>query len=287
MNAKPILIIIALIIVSLAGVFSYNLHQPLEVDRVVDVRWLETNCGGVKIVAVGSDQSLFKRGYIPRSSFISYQDLIDKNSSIQGLVLKAEDFERLMSHLGVSEKTSILLYDNQSGLFAARAYWTLYYYGHKSILFLDGGVSSWIKAGLPLESTTTSSISSQYKIGQLNSQSLATLTYVKSHLYDPHVVIIDARSESEYSEGHIPNAIHIEWSATLTSEGLFKNKTVLKELFAKQGITPEKTIVTYCRTGVRGAHMWFVLSQILKYPNVMLYDGSWEEWLATSQPIER
>jgi thiosulfate/3-mercaptopyruvate sulfurtransferase len=44
------------------------------------------------------------------------------------------------------------------------------------------------------------------------------------------------------------------------------------------GVTPDKKIITYCSTGVRGAYSWFVLKELLGYPDVTLYDGSWTEW---------
>ena len=116
---------------------------------------------------------------------------------------------------------------------------------------------------------------------------MATLTDVKNHLNDPKYVIIDCRSKAEYLDGHIPGAINIERSLTLSPEGLFKDQKQLKELFTQNGVTPDKNIITYCTMGVRGAHTWFVLHEILKYPNVRLYDGSWVEWVATGQPIEK
>lgn len=273
-------------IVLVASVFQ--LSQPSVGSGVVEAGWLANNFSrDIRLVAVGSDESIFKDGYIPNSVLLLYRDILAKNSSIAGLVLDSEAFKATMSRLGVTEKSTILLYDYQSGLYAARAYWTLYYYGHKSLLLLDGGLSSWIKHGFPLSSTSRNVAPSVYNLNAINRHALATLSDVRKHLYDPGVIILDVRSSQEYLDGHIPGAINVEWSISLTSEGTFRSTQELKALFDQYGVTAGKTIITYCRTGVRGAHTWFVLSRILNYPNVMLYDGSWEEWVATGQPIER
>ncbi len=61
-------------------------------------------------------------------------------------------------------------------------------------------------------------------------------------------------------------------------DGTFRAAEELVRLYQRADITRDKSIVTYCQTGVRGAHEWFVLKYLLGYENVSLYDGSWEEW---------
>ncbi len=62
----------------------------------------------------------------------------------------------------------------------------------------------------------------------------------------------------------------------------------IKALYEGEGISPEKEIISYCRIGERSAHSWFVLNELLDYPNVRNYDGSWTEWgNLIDAPIER
>jgi thiosulfate/3-mercaptopyruvate sulfurtransferase len=179
-------------------------------------------------------------------------------------VLGVEAFESLMSRYGIPNNSRMVFYDYQSGLYAARAYWTFFYYGETNLLLLNRGIESWLSQNFPLTTSTTVKPPSNYKLRSINHQILATLTDVKNHLNDPKYVIIDCRSKAEYLEGHIPGAINIEWSLTLSPERLFKDQKQLEELFTQNGVTPDKNIITYCRTGVRGAHTWFVLHEILK-----------------------
>lgn len=43
-------------------------------------------------------------------------------------------------------------------------------------------------------------------------------------------------------------------------------------------VTPDKQVITYCRICERSALTWFALTQLLGYPDVRNYDGSWTEW---------
>jgi len=59
-------------------------------------------------------------------------------------------------------------------------------------------------------------------------------------------------------------------------------------LYRGKGVTPEKDTITYCAVGIRAAHTWFVLNQLLGYPRVRSYDASWNEWgLLADTPVER
>ena len=48
-------------------------------------------------------------------------------------------------------------------------------------------------------------------------------------------------------------------------------------MLTADGVTPDQTVVTYCQTFWRGAHLYFVL-RLMGYTDVRGYDGSWSEW---------
>jgi thiosulfate/3-mercaptopyruvate sulfurtransferase len=71
-------------------------------------------------------------------------------------------------------------------------------------------------------------------------------------------------------------------------DGTFRSADELRELYAGRGLTPDQEIVAYCRIGERSAHTWFVLRELLGYPRVRNYDGSWTEWGSlVDVPVER
>jgi thiosulfate/3-mercaptopyruvate sulfurtransferase len=114
-------------------------------------------------------------------------------------------------------------------------------------------------------------------------------------------LLVDARSAEMYSGldkagaargGHIPGALNLPalretnldgsfkaWRVpTVQPDGTFKSAAELQTLFDSLGITKNKEIITYCVRGGLSTHAWFVLTQLLGYPNVREYDRSWAEW---------
>jgi thiosulfate/3-mercaptopyruvate sulfurtransferase len=88
--------------------------------------------------------------------------------------------------------------------------------------------------------------------------------------------------------GHIPGAANITWSKTVNEDGTFKSADELKKLYEAEGITSDKDVVAYCRIGERSSHSWFVLTELLGFPNVKNYDGSWTEYGSlVGVPIEK
>ena len=55
--------------------------------------------------------------------------------------------EHLFATHGVHASTPVVVYDDQSGMRAARAFWFLEYFGHPAVRMLDGGFRAWTAAG--------------------------------------------------------------------------------------------------------------------------------------------
>jgi thiosulfate/3-mercaptopyruvate sulfurtransferase len=88
--------------------------------------------------------------------------------------------------------------------------------------------------------------------------------------------------------GHIPGAVNIPWGEAVRPDGTFKSADELQALYQARSITPDKEIIAYCRIGERSAHTWFVLKELLGYPKVRNYDGSWTEWGSlVGVPVEK
>jgi thiosulfate/3-mercaptopyruvate sulfurtransferase len=78
--------------------------------------------------------------------------------------------------------------------------------------------------------------------------------------------------------GHIAGAANIPWAKAANDDGTFKSADELRALYEEAGITPDREVIAYCRIGERSSHTWFALQELLGYPHVKNYDGSWTEY---------
>jgi thiosulfate/3-mercaptopyruvate sulfurtransferase len=202
--------------------------------------------------------------------------------------------EHVLAVHGVDATTPIVVYDDQSGIRAARAFWFLEYFGHPSIRILDGGFSAWQRGGLPVTRDATPAPTSDWT-GTRETSRLATWKDVHSALGRNGTVLLDTRSNGEYCGtlvrakrgGAIPGAVHIEWTRNLTPEGDFKPAAELRQMYEDAGVTPDREVITYCQGGYRAAHSYLAL-RLLGYPRVRMYIGSWKEWGDREElPVER
>jgi thiosulfate/3-mercaptopyruvate sulfurtransferase len=267
-----------------AGAFNYA--NP---DALVDTEWVLDNLENneVRFIDVSNNKDAFERGHLPGAIFIDWKaELTNPDDSTEGQILTAEQFEVLLSERGIANDHTVVVYDNTSNLFSSRAYWVFAYYNHENVKLYNGGTLAWEADGQKLTRDAASYEPTEYVAGEINEDVRANYGRVLASLDDENVVTCDTRSDGEYDGsdaradqgGHIPGAIHLEWTHAVTDDGRFKPAPELAALFYAEGFTPDKEILTYCQTGVRGAHTWFVLSELLGYPNVRNYDGSWAEW---------
>ena len=192
--------------------------------------------------------------------------------------------EHVLAAHGVAATTPVVVYDEQSGIRAARAFWFLEYFGHPAVRLLDGGFTAWTAAGLDVTREAGPPPKSEWT-GARDDRTIATWRDVLGALRTRQVVILDTRSDGEYCGttvrakrgGAIPGAVHIEWTRNLTPQGDFKPAADLKKMYEDAGVTPDREVITYCQGGYRAAHSYLAL-RLLGYARVRTYVGSWKEW---------
>jgi thiosulfate/3-mercaptopyruvate sulfurtransferase len=202
---------------------------------------------------------------------------------------------RLLQRLqawGVSADSEVVLYDDGTGMFAARAWWLLAWLGKRhGVYLLDGGLKAWHAAGLPL-----SLDSPPGEPGRLSGKPDAALVVnaeqLQARLGEPGLVLLDARAAPRFRgevepidpvAGHIPGAQCAAFTENLDADGRFQPAEVLRKRFETclAGRSPEG-LVSYCGSGVSACHNLFALC-LAGYPLAPLYAGSWSEWITDPQ----
>ena len=192
--------------------------------------------------------------------------------------------EHVLAARGVDAATPVVVYDEHSGIRAARAFWFLEYFGHPSVRILNGGFGAWTRGNHPVTRDAAPAQSSTWT-GTRDSQAIATWREVRGAIGRPDSVILDTRSDEEYHGtlvraargGAIPGAVHVEWTRNLSPDGAFKPASELRQMYVDAGVTPDREVITYCQGGYRAAHAYVAL-RLLGYPRVRNYVGSWKEW---------
>jgi thiosulfate/3-mercaptopyruvate sulfurtransferase len=257
-------------------------------DVLVNTEWLQARLDdpSVRIVEVGGSSRAYDEAHIPGAVFLAMGSLSNPDESIQNMIATREQLSAALSSVGVGRDQTVVLHDRQNNLQAARAYWVLKYYQHPEVKVLNGGVPKWSLDGGPTTGEAEAITPSEYLAGPADDAIRTTWQYVVDHVEDPQTLICDVRSPDEFlgrdvraaRGGHVPGSVNLEWTVAVQQDGTFKSADDLFALYSGAGFTPEKNIITYCQSGVRGAHTWFVLHELLGYPSVRNYDGSWTEY---------
>jgi len=228
----------------------------------------------------------YLKGHLPEAVNLWRTDL-EADTLYGGMALGRELFEQKLSDLGFSAEHRFVIYDDRGGVEASRVYWMLKRCGLDGMQLLKGGLQAWdgaIAAG-PFKAVRADFVFPGRERPEMDLD-YATFENLRRH---PGVRLIDSRSEAEFSgvelksgafaAGHIPGAAHMCYSNCVDYAPVpfLKETAALEALYAPLA-SREDTVIVYCHSGVRSAYVWFVLSELLNYPHVYNYDGSWTEW---------
>ncbi|WP_370187107.1 sulfurtransferase [Aeromicrobium sp.] len=259
---------------------------------LVTADWVEEHLDDPKVVLIEGDEDVeaYDKGHIPGAIKLDWKK--DLQDGVRHDFISKEKLEKLLSEKGVANDDTVVFYGGNNNWFAAYAYWYLTYYGHENLRLLDGGRKKWELDSRELSADVPDRPATTYTAQEPNEAVRAYRDEVVEAIGTKN--LIDVRSPDEYAgrllapahlpqeaaqiAGHIPTAGNVPWSKAANDDGTFRKDEELKALYADAGLDEGKDTIAYCRIGERSSHTWFVLNEILGYPNVKNYDGSWSEY---------
>jgi len=266
---------------------------PKERDVLVTTDWLADRLDdpSLRVIEVDEATEAYEEGHIPGA--LAWNWSSDLHHPVQRDYIDRDSLSKLLARSGVDEGTTVILYGGNNNWFAAYAYWLLKYRGFDAVKLLDGGRIKWEREKRPLTTERPEVKPTDFRV------SGAERPELRAFREDVLQAIgrgefVDVRSPEEFSGaklapdhlpqeqpyvgGHVPGARNIPWSKAVREDGTFRSAAELQELYAGAGLSPDSEVIAYCRIGERSSHTWFVLKELLGYPKVKNYDGSWTEY---------
>lgn len=236
-------------------------------------------------------KEFYNKEHIAGALHIWRSDIEDSSYPYKGMMPSTKQIESLFSSLGISNKDTIVVYDNNGLCEASRLWWILQNYNFKNIKMLQGGLEAWKAIKGKVNNELQKVVKTEFKLSEKPLMQYAVSKEQVLQALNKNVLIVDTRTIGEFSgeqqkkgaskAGRIPKSIHIDWAEAINYNGdqLLKSLDILANIYAKKlNRTKNDSIILYCHSGVRSAHTTFVLTQLLGYKNVKNYDGSWTEW---------
>ncbi len=262
-------------------------------DALVSTDWVaeHLNDGTFKLIEVDEDTDAYEKTHITGANSLHWRHEL-QDPVVRNFADKSQ-FEKLLSKKGVANDELVVLYGGNNNWFSAYAYWYFKVYGHDNVKLMNGGRKKWELEGRELTSEKPSVSATNYQAKEADASIRALRDEVIAGV--GKTPMVDVRSPDEFSgklaapahlpqeqaqrKGHIPGAKNVPWSKSANEDGTFRSLEELKALYqVEQGLVPQNETIAYCRIGERSSHTWFVLKELLGFPNVKNYDGSWTEY---------
>jgi thiosulfate/3-mercaptopyruvate sulfurtransferase len=280
-------------------ILQYQLVFSQEISsKLVSTDWLQGNLAkeNLRIIDLRSDIRDYWTSHISGAVYFNSEAMRLADGGVPGMLAPPKILAMMLGKMGITEKTTIIIYSEGGDSKAPYLIWALDYVGHKNSAILEGGFGKWQKENRATTQDYPKIKPTEYNLSyQLHPEVRARLEEVKEVVNKGGAVLLDVRPSELYDgekgtwkrKGHIKGAINHFWAEDLKEDGTWKEKKELEKIYQELGVTREKNIIVSCGQGLMSAHAFFTLKYILGFPKVKNYDGSFNEWSNIDElPVE-
>ncbi len=266
---------------------------------LVETDWLERNINEVKIIDSSWHMPQTKRDgfaeyktqHIQNAIFFDLDKNSKKDSSLPHMLVEVDDWEKIVSKMGIKKNDEIVIYDNSDVISSCRCWFNFIFFGHdpKLIHVLNGGLKKWIEEKRKVTNIINKIEVSNYK-AHPQKKLVKNKISIDQNIDEKRFEVIDARSKERFEgkvseprkglrSGSIKNSYCIPFNECLNEDKTFKDEKKLKDIFKSclENIY-DKNIVFSCGSGVTACVLALAYSLINDKYLPCIYDGSWAEY---------
>jgi thiosulfate/3-mercaptopyruvate sulfurtransferase len=275
------------------------------IDAIVSPDWLGAHLGdeGLVVIDVRAAEA-YAEGHIPGAVSVPFAIVSAWADCTEELLLELPpeaELLKVMGDCGLTARSTVVVI----GRFeeapappyaladAARVAATLISAGVGDVAVLNGGFPRWLREGRPVTSEVPDIIPVVYS-GAIDRDLWVSTEYVEKSI--GRSVLVDARDPDQYfgasidpfaeMRGHIPTARNLPMIWVWEPDGAYRPFDFIKGMAEGTiGADKDQEIITYCGVGGYAATWWFLLTQLLGYKNVRIYDGSMEAWVKAHELV--
>ena len=258
------------------------LEKNIDKVRILDATWCLPNSGR-------NAEEEFIQNHIKNSIFFDIDKNSKKNSSLPNMLPSNEEWENIVSNLGINNSDHVIIYDNSDLFSSCRVWFTFIYFGHDPDLVsvLDGNFTKWLKEKRTISKEINKIQKTNYKAEE-NTSLVISKAQVKENISSKKFQLIDARSKERFlglvpeprkglKSGHIEGSKNLPFQLLLNEDRTFKKKEALIKIFNENEIDQDKDIAFTCGSGVTACILGLANS-IISGKKPTIYDGSWSEY---------
>jgi thiosulfate/3-mercaptopyruvate sulfurtransferase len=267
-------------------------------NQLISTEWLNKNLGRVKILDTSwhlpaVDRNAleeYKLNHITNSIFFDIDNNSDQKTSLPHMLPSKEDWENIVSNLGIGNSDHIIVYDNSDVFSSCRVWYTFLYFGHNPDLIsvLDGNFKKWIDEKRSTSKEIKKINKSNY-IANENLQLVLNKDQINENIISKKFQLIDARSQQrflglqpeqrkELKSGNIKGSKNLPFQELINKEvRSFKKREELINIFKDRHILIDREMAFTCGSGITACILGLANS-IISGKKPIIYDGSWAEY---------
>ena len=226
----------------------------------------------------------YRAGHVPGAVFLDWTaHFLEQGVPLAAAAVTDEaGAKAAFETLGINDGDLVVLYDDNSHMFAGRIWWSMRYWGFSRVRVLNGGWKYWAAQNKPVSSEIPHVAPGSFQPRAQEALLVGLEDFIAAK---DKSCVIDGRGASGFAgnpedprTGHIPGSLNVPFGAVVDGDtGLFLDGEALAEVFdARAPDWREGPVISTCGAGYSATVILLALSQLKQ--SGRLFDGSFAVW---------